>query len=409
MALTRGLSRQNDYKQALDAIEADLDFEFATGLSSEEVRELLPFLDDLEEGIQGVFQAIEVIQTLVDYFATIAEFLSAIIGIAVDVFEAIITLLKEILNQFAELFSGTSVSAMTHFPTDYKSRRTPNQVLYDVGMSYLDKNDSNRPIANQNNFVAIMVVLFSVPNLQKILSLFDKLKKQFKGFSDEDYSFNLNNNTNENGENTIAGSSGMSPDWDRSLSLLDFEAVRKVYDAVQSFVKILSKGNTIVERLNAIINAVLRRLERIRLTVEEILNAIANLLALFSLGEGQNILVITGKGKNEDFAQAIINAPNHPDYPRVEFSDSPTGKRATKLDRNIGQDYMFSGAFCLHLQAGASDDNIERIRTLLGLFKKQTTDTQRDLKSRVRDIENQDKKINKALSGNVETGWTQVE
>ena len=43
MALTRGLSRQNDYKQALDAIEADLDIEFALGLASEEVREKLPF------------------------------------------------------------------------------------------------------------------------------------------------------------------------------------------------------------------------------------------------------------------------------------------------------------------------------------------------------------------------------
>jgi len=409
MALTRGLSRQNDYKQALDAIEADLDIEFALGLASEEVREKLPFLDGLEEGIQGVFIAIEAIQALVDYFVTIIEFLAAIIGIAVDVFEAVITLLKEILNQFAELFSGTSISAMTHFPTDYKSRRTPNQILYDVGMSYLDINDSNRPIANQNNFVAILLIMFSVPNLQKILNLFEKLKKEFKGFADEDYSFNLNNNTDENGQNTIAGSSGMSPDWDKSYSLLDFESIKKIYDSIQSFIKILNKGVTIVERLNAIINAVLKRIERIRLTVEEILTAIANLLALFALGEGQNILVITGKGKNEDFAQAIINAPNHPDYPRVELSDPPKGKRATKLDRNIGQDYMFSGAFCLHLQAGASDDNIERIKTLLGLFKKQAKDTEKDLKSRTKDIQNQDKKLDKALSGNVETGWTQVE
>jgi len=408
MAEVRGLSRQSKYQSSLDELESDLNLDFALGLSSDEVRELLPFLEDLEDGIQNIFVVIETIEALVEYFSTIIEFIASIIGIAVDIFEAVITLIREILNQVSELFSGTSINAMTHFPTDYKSRRTPDQILYDVGMSYLDKNDGNKPVANQNNYVAILVMMFSAPNLQKLMSLFSDLSKSFKGFADEDFSFDLNNNTDETGENTLRGSSGMSPDWDRSISLLDFGACKKIYDVLQSYISALSKGQTIVERLNAIINAVLRRIERIKLTVEEILKAIANLLALFSLGAGQNILVIKGKGANEDFAQAIIDAPNHKNYPRVDYSDPPTGQKVTTLDRDLGQKYLFSGAFCLHLQAGASDDNIKRIETLLNLFKKEASNTEKKLKSDSKLLQSSNAKVNKALSGSLETGWTQV-
>ena len=90
MAEQRGLSRQNSYQEALDSIEGDFDLSFATGLSEEEVREHLPFLQAIEDTIPTILSVLEAVQAVVDFVTEVLEFLANIIGLAVDLFEAVI-------------------------------------------------------------------------------------------------------------------------------------------------------------------------------------------------------------------------------------------------------------------------------------------------------------------------------
>ena len=408
MAEQRGLSRQNSYQEALDSIEGDFDLSFATGLSEEEVREHLPFLQAIEDTIPTILSVLEAVQAVVDFVTEVLEFLANIIGLAVDLFEAVITLLREVLGQIQDLFSGTSINAMYHFPTSYKAKRNPSEILYDLGMAYLDKNDKNAPVATRNNFAAAIVFMFSFPNLQAIIEKLKALLALFKGLGSDLITGITNLNNSELGENTTHGSSGMAPDFDFGISLLDIPPVKKIYDSIESLLSILSKGLTIGDRLRAIIDAVKRRLQRIRDLVEEIIQIISSVLALFALGEGTNILIAKGKGTNLDYANAIINAPNHPDYPRVELGDRPPRARATTIDADIGVGGLFSGAFLLHMQVGVGD-NEERLNTLISLFTKQIDQAEKDLASDFEQVQQKGDRMDSAIKGRVTTGWTQVE
>jgi hypothetical protein len=130
------------------------------------------------------------------------------------------------------------------------------------------------------------------------------------------------------------------------------------------------------------------------------------LIALFTLGEGQNFFKCSGKGTNEDFAQVIINAPNDPNFPSVELENTSDNQSFNQIDKNKFKKYSFSGAFCLHLQAGVGD-NIDRLEAIAKLFMKDI------VKPAQKELKEADKKLRKDVSKvgntrNVRSGWTQL-
>jgi len=401
-SVRRGLSREAEFSTALKDVEPTFKILRGVGLSSEEVREALQPLPDIIEGLtEAVLTGIEVLDSILQLVQDAIEILAIALGTLVDLFEALVLSAIEVLETVKNFFVGTSISTLVHFPRTHGTKRNLNEILYDVGMAFLDVNDDKRPIANRTSTALSIIVMWTGLDLSNIQQLFKRLMALLKGFPlDFDPDVGLSTYGSDEFKKTGAA---VKPNFNFNASLADIPAVKKLVEKLDELIALLSVGKTFADILNSIINAVLARVQRIRDIITEILNAIANLLALFALGEGQNIVSLQGKGTNEDFARVIINLPNDPEFPSASLGTVPDKKLATQLDKNVFLKNTFSGAALLHLQVGegGSDQKLEAIRRLL--MKDVPERAREDLKQETDDI-----KDNPVVTGRIRTGWTQV-
>ena len=174
-----------------------------------------------------------------------------------------------------DLFTGVSINPLFHFPQTYKSRRTPSEVLYDVGMAYLDENDKNRPITVGENFGAACIAIFSVPNLQQLMMTFDNITKQFKGivsFDDGDTFQSRWNKVDEmfpRNKYLVNGTSGMAPDFSKKAALTDYLYVELLIRTLNGLVGQIEKGRTSLEKINQIIELTQRRITQINALADQ--------------------------------------------------------------------------------------------------------------------------------------------
>jgi len=401
-AVRRGLSREADFKSALKDVDPTFKVLYGVGLSSEKVRDALQPIPDVVEGLaETVLQGIEVLSALIELVQDFVEVIATFLGIVVDIFEALVLSIIEVLQTIRNFFVGTSISGIFHFPQEFKTQRNLDEILYDIGMAFLDVNDENRPIAEATSTAMTVISMFTLPSLPNIQQLFDRLLSLILGFP-EDFNFNSSKATYDTDEFRQTGAS-IKPNFLFKVGLSDLPPIKKLIDKLDELIKMLSEGKGFAEAINSIINAVLARIQRIKDLITQILNTIANLLSFFSLGEGQNVVSCIGKGTNADFAKVIMSLPNDPKFPSVELGTAPDGVVATQLDKNVFKANTFSGATALHFQIGegGSDQKLEAIRKLF--MRDVFREGGKSLKK-----ENDDLGDNPINQGNIKTGWTQV-
>lgn len=406
VAQRRGLSRKNDFKQALESLEPTFKINYGIGLSSPEVREKLEvILEPIESAAEKILEGVAILEDIVNIVLSFVDIVALALGLAIDLFETIIALAVEILNQFKNFFEGTSISVLTHFPTEFKKRRTMDQILYDIGMAFLDKNDINAPVSTQNNFALTLIGMITVPNINKIQELFERFKKLILGISDD---IDLDKLFKEpyGSEEFLNTGASVEPNFLFDFGLSDLPPINSLVKQLDKLIKLLSNGSTFAERLNNMLSAVLARIDRIKNLLTEIASAISSLVALFTLGEGQNFFKCSGKGTNQDFANVIINAPNDPNFPSVQTDNRPDKQTFTQVNKDKFKKYSFSGAFCLHLQAGVGD-NIDRLEAIANVFMKDIVpETEDRLKEADTKLRKDTSKFGKTQ--NVRSGWTQL-
>ncbi len=378
-AQQRGLIRSKNFEEFLKDSPEGFEYSFGLGLSAQDILENLG-LDFVEDALEGLSAFVSALSLVVDLIATLTDIIALSLGVAIDTFQALALLIKQTLESVIDLFTGASISPLFHFPQTYKSRRTPSEVLYDVGMAYLDEQDSNRPITVSENFGIAVVALFSAPNLEQLMLTFDNITKQFKGiasFDDGGDSFASRWNRVDEAfprkKYLVKGTSGMAPDFSYKIDLTEFLFVGQIVRSLNSLVQQIEKGRTSLDKVSQIIDLAQRRISTVNTLANKILTAINSLAALLALGDANTVFVCSGVGKDEDFAKGIINAPLHPEYPRSTFIEEINTQSKSRglpnvLNREIGEQSLFSGALLLHLQTPSPSSETEEARKILRLL-----------------------------------------
>lgn len=410
-AVRRGMSRENEFVDRLKSgtSEDNLDVSFdLLGLSVEDVREALgPVIDVIEDGVEGILKGIEVLESVIEIVKSAIEILAILLGIYVDIFEALVLAAKEILEQVKQLFEGTSISLLKHIPKSQKSRRSSPEILYDIGTAFTDRGDGLRPVSTTGVYGISIVGVFSYPSFEGLKDLYEQVMKLIRGFSDPAFSWK-GHEQKYGSKDFYSTSPSTHPDFSFNMSLIDIPAIAGLVIYINILIDMLQTAKTFAARLNAIINAVLTRVQRIKDLLIKILNTVANLLAFLTLLEGSNIIVVEGEGTSEQFGQKIMNAPNDPNFPSVSLDgELAEGVNATRLDKSVYNNNSFAGGVCIHLQAGASSENIKRLKNIKNLFVKDILDkAEKDLNSKRDDIA--DSGTNLVSNKPVPTGWTQI-
>ena len=100
VAQRRGLSRQNDFKQAIEALEPTFKIDYGVGLSSSEVRDKLGFiLEPIESATETILEGIAVLEDIVNIVAGFLDIVALALGLTIDIFETVLELTIEVLNQ----------------------------------------------------------------------------------------------------------------------------------------------------------------------------------------------------------------------------------------------------------------------------------------------------------------------
>jgi len=373
--IQRGLTREPDFQSLLSRIPSDIDLKWGVGLSSEEVREA-PVLETIfsfiEEVAGYVTSFTTAISSIVEVLSSVVDVLSAVIGIGVDVLEGFFLAIKTLLEQLRQLVDGTSVSGLVHAPLEPRAKRKPSEVLYDVGMSYLDQGDILRPIApTRTTYGAALVAMYSAPDLDQLAALFNKVKEGLIGGSNSvrsalsDVTKTTKSSLNYKDDAfKLNGTTGLAPDWAFNKSLANFAFISGLLADLDQIIRGMTTKRQYAEKVNAAINGVRSRIANIERLIARITSAINSLVALLALGDSNGIFLVQGNGSSEDFARAIINAPNHPDYPKAKLNERSYNNFGA-VNRALGESAMFSGAFVLHLQAGASPQSIDLVKNLI--------------------------------------------
>jgi hypothetical protein len=381
-AQQRGLTREDSFEEYLGKSPRNFNLQWGQGLSASEVLEKIGIdrevIESTAEGISFVTDTLTILLDLVD---GLIDILGLILIGALDVFETFIAALKEVLSGIINIFTGISVSSLFHFPQSVKSRRKPDEILYDVGMAYLDKKDSNRPLTISENYGVALLALWSLPDIESLLRVFGEIKRNFEKTNEDvtavvskyekvDESFNLDKLIPKD-------ASGIAPDF-KTKNLLEYGAIRDFVDSMSTVLNMLGSRSTKVLALKEIVELVKKRIDIVTNQLKAVLAAIDGIAQLFAFGDANSVLLLSGTGKAEDFSQAIINSPLHKDYPkdnlRSDISDANKVKGSNKI--NIGRDSVFSGAFLLHAQVAdptANAENILRLFSSLFVKLEQTT------------------------------------
>jgi hypothetical protein len=194
-AQTKGLPRYADFEDYINSKPSDFELNWGRGFGLEEVQDMLG-LDFVEDALEGLQSLTTFLISVVEIVDAIVDVVALALGIATDAFSALGVIIREVLESVINLFTGVSINPLFHFPTSYKTRRRPNEIMYDLGMAYLDQKDLNRPITIQDTFGVALVALFSAPNIEQLLNKFGELGKLFKGLG-SDASFDLDSRFNK--------------------------------------------------------------------------------------------------------------------------------------------------------------------------------------------------------------------
>ena len=371
-SIQRGLTREQDFETAKALLPSNIELRWGLGLSSDQVRDipvLKQVFDAAESLSSGLLVATETISVLIDALTIAAEVLGAIIGVGVDLFEGVVIAAKELLSLIRGIFADTAFHAMYHFPSEPKKRRKPSEILYDVGMSYLDAQDSNKPVAESGSIGAVFVVMFSLPNPQAIADKINRIKSDFS-FLQSDVNAVLREKRASSYKTPaykLEGASGQAPDWDVRFSLADLPSIRNgMTSALDDLIKSLAGTRSMAEKINSALNTASLRIARIEAVSQNLLRSINSVTSFLAFGDGNGVFAVLGNGRNEDFARAIINAPNHPDYPKSELNEINYGnyRPITAPAPQFADSSMYSGAFAIHLQSAASQQSVDLITTL---------------------------------------------
>lgn len=372
MAPQRGITREDSFIEALNQIPSTFDIFWGAGLNEEDFEDT--FMGGILEEVSGANQ---VVAGVVDRLAALIDGLNIAIqlaltnlGIVVDLFEGVINTLNLILQTFREAITGISANFMFHFPSSHKSKRSPSELMYDIGMSYLDKQDNNRPISNLNNSAAVVVAIWSLPNIESLIKVKDRLVKAIKGINVTDIDdprykagFYLRNDFVEEGTSS-------KPDWLFGIDLADIGAFKKLLNGITELMGTVDQKRSNLAKYNFIIELVQRRLAKVSAITNHLAEIISSIITILSLGDSNGIFVCKGKGTNIDFAKTLINAPLHPNYPGVDFLETvDLNKSGNEINLELARQSLFSGAMALHLQVvDASEDTFDAI---VNLFAKQ--------------------------------------
>ena len=364
-SIQRGLTREQDFETAKALLPSNIELRWGLGLSSDQVREA-PFLKDifgaLERHAAVLLTAAETISVLLEALRTAAEVLGTIIGVGVDLFEGVVLAAKELLLLIRGLLADTAFHSMVHFPSEPKSRRKPSEILYDVGSSYLDAQDMKRPVAEAGSVGAVFVVMFSLPNKQAIADKINSIKTNF-AFIQEGVRGVLrekNASSYKTRSYKLGGSSGQAPDWDVKISLAELPSMKTGMNQLDGLIKSLAGTRGTVEKINSAINTASLRIARVQSISDSLLKTITSLTSFLAFGDSNGVFAVFGNGTTEDFARAIINAPNHPDYPKSELNEINYGnyRPITAPAPQFADSSMYAGALAVHLQSSTSPQSL---------------------------------------------------
>jgi hypothetical protein len=461
----KGLLREANYE---DYIESNPNFEVKWGGNLSDIPE--EYLEKL--GLDGLVDAtLDVINpfltgvnTFIELLDIIVDLLGTVAGVLFDVFFAVTLAIREALESVINLFTGLSLNCILHFPQTTKSRRNPDEIMYDLGMAYLDPTDPKRPITVQETFGVALVALWSLPNLDRLMLQFNRINKLFSGvldtnipldtrfsalesrygdlgleilddlpafdskkyyyalegkaafrsyqkalreknkfrlnstqdcyiFKDKDkdkyrpyylifvLTYDIKHPINNNilvqydyhmrgifkldpkyykdyklvvkGMNPSVSLSGQAPNFSFALQLTQLSFIQTTVSTLAGWALTVEKGRSYADRYRAILEVAQRRLNRIADQTQQLVNAISALAAFLSFGSGASLVRCSGTGKAEDFANALINSPLHPNYPRGDLSDinHNVSKQSSDVTRDIEQaakPLLYSGAALLH-------------------------------------------------------------
>lgn len=382
-ARQRGLTRELDYSDFLEKRNPTVDISWGAGVS--DLVEALG-LDFVEDALGGVSAIVQQLRLLLDLLQGVAEVLVSVIGRAVtDIAEALVVILEEAVKRIINLFTGVSVNVLTHFPDTQKSKRKPSEVLYDVGTSYLDTQDDKRPNMVDDVYGVGILALWSLPNIDSLSRQKDKVMKNLSGIGsdfgkiseiDARYGAIFKDWRNPL---TSEGSSGMAPDFRFSADLTLIPAIRSLVDKLTKLSQVLKRKKSDIDKIQEILNLVERRLDAINKTVNDIITSVASVAALLSFGDANAVLLIKGSGQSIDFAQAIINAPLHPNYPKSKLIENINNLSSSRglenpIDRDLGEENLYSGAALLHLQVPNVPENVATLNALASAMFKEVED-----------------------------------
>ena len=321
----------------------------------------------LDDVIRDINSTLEGLSIILDFFRGVVEGISALLGVSTDNFSAFVESLVLVLQNFRSLYASVSTSFLYHFPGagNEKSFSPPNQVMYDVGMSYLDKADQNRPIAEVPVFGASVVFLWSFPSAE---GLSEKLYNVKKAFNSIEPSIKNAKNSSISFPTELflqGGADGMAPDWSGKLSLLQLNPVKNFDNKLSSYINDLKKDNySRAQRIVRVLDLLQLKIENVIRLSEDLLVSLEGLVDLFNVGSGADVLVVKGTGSARDFATAIINSTSHIQYPSTSLGEGTN--QASRLDQLSAR--LYSGALVVHLQSPTGDTITDQIETVLNYF-----------------------------------------
>lgn len=384
-AVQRGYTRKGSWEEYSKSGAPPFELKWGTGIGVEQVFDLLGIdKDSITSTLETVDDVTSVVTSALDILESVVDILALVLGASLDIFAAFIEALKLILNSLINVVTGISVSVLYHFPQTPKSRRNPDEIIYDIGMAYLDERDGNRPLTVSENFGVAILAMWSLPNLESLLSIFGRLKSAFE-------KTNLNaseaaarySSVSEvfNTDTILKASEGTSPDFFGKYDLVQYGAIRDFIRLMSEAINSLSAKKARAEAIREIIELARRRIALVVDKLQAVLDAINGIAQLLAFGDANSVLLLSGTGKSEDFANAIINSVNHKDYPRSKLGDTidnPLVDRGivSASRTNNGKQMMYSGAFLLHAQMAnpvADAGNLVRIFTSLVNQVEQTT------------------------------------
>jgi len=390
-AQQRGLTRESSWEEFKDSAEefkdsalAEFELSWGKGLDAEDVLRIIGIDQSaIENALAGLDAFTQGLNSLLSVVEGLVDVLAEILGVFTEGFQGLIEVIQEVIRNIVNIFTGISISTLIHFPQTPKSRKTVDEVIYDVGMAYLDKSDSRRPVTITETYGYVLMAVWQLPNLSSLLSVFENLKSSFGKLSvDPNDRIGRYQQRAEvfRGENYLFnGSTGMNPDFAMKIDLTDFFAIEKLVKSLLKTLNKLESRKSYAQALAEIVELARKKVSSTTAQIQAVLNAVNDLAQLFAFGEAQAVLSLSGTGTSEDFARAIINSPHHESFPSYDLafdsSNPHTDKGLPDKDSVLrGKQSAYCGVFLLHAQVANPIGGAAKVADLFNKMVKRSED-----------------------------------